>query len=175
LGAQLLRGLENDIFCQVGLVMLIGLASKNSILIVEFANELRLQGLTLIQAALQATETRFRAILMTALSTILGILPLTLAQGAGAGSRQSLGTAVVGGMLVSTLLSLFIVPVLYIVIKGIQDWIVPPPSSEAEDPELSGELAFAGAIPLLPKSDSDILHEPPLLPPHLVSKPDSEE
>ncbi len=167
LGAQLLRGLENDIFCQVGLVMLIGLASKNSILIVEFANELRLQGLTLIQAALQATETRFRAILMTALSTILGIVPLTLAQGAGAGSRQSLGTAVVGGMLVSTLLSLFIVPVLYIVIKGIQDWIVPPPSSEEFE-----DLAFAGDMALLPKSDTDFLHEPPLLPSDLDSQPE---
>ncbi len=120
LSAQWLRGLSNDIFCQVGLVMLIGLASKNSILIVEFANQLLEQGIPLVKAAVQAAETRFRAILMTALSTILGIFPLAMAVGAGAGSRRSLGTAVIGGMVVSTLLSLLVVPVLYIVIKGIQ-------------------------------------------------------
>jgi HAE1 family hydrophobic/amphiphilic exporter-1 len=141
LSAQLLRGLENDIFCQVGLVMLIGLASKNSILIVEFANQLVEQGIPIFKAAVQAAETRFRAILMTALSTILGIFPLAVAVGAGAGSRQSLGTAVIGGMFISTLLSLFVVPVLYIVIKGIQARILggspvdlahlPPP----EDPK----------------------------------------
>lgn len=162
LAAQLFRGLENDIFCQVGLVMLIGLASKNSILIVEFANQLREQGLSIRDAAVQATETRFRAILMTALSTVLGILPLALAQGAGAGSRQSLGTAVVGGMLVSTLLSLLVVPVLYMVIKGIQEWIVP--RTPAEDPDLRDEFALAGDLPLLPKSDTDFLNQPPLLP-----------
>jgi HAE1 family hydrophobic/amphiphilic exporter-1 len=120
LSAQLLRGLANDIFCQVGLVMLIGLASKNSILIVEFANQLVAQGIPLVKAAIQAAETRFRAILMTALSTILGIFPLAVASGAGAASRQSLGTAVIGGMFVSTLLSLLVVPVLYVVIKRIQ-------------------------------------------------------
>lgn len=118
--AQLLRGLTNDVFCQVGLVMLIGLASKNSILIVEFANQLVAQGIPLVKAAVQAAETRFRAILMTALSTILGIFPLAVASGAGAASRQSLGTAVIGGMFVSTMLSLLVVPVLYVVIKGIQ-------------------------------------------------------
>lgn len=118
--AQLLRGLTNDVFCQVGLVMLIGLASKNSILIVEFANQLVAQGIPLLKAATQAAETRFRAILMTALSTILGIFPLAAATGAGAASRQSLGTAVIGGMFVSTMLSLLVVPVLYVVIKGIQ-------------------------------------------------------
>jgi len=118
--AQLLRGLTNDVFCQVGLVMLIGLASKNSILIVEFANQLVAQGIPLLKAATQAAETRFRAILMTALSTILGIFPLAVASGAGAASRQSLGTAVIGGMFVSTMLSLLVVPVLYVVIKGIQ-------------------------------------------------------
>ncbi|MFQ3614553.1 MAG: efflux RND transporter permease subunit, partial [Cyanobacteriota bacterium] len=124
LSAQLLRGLSNDIFCQVGLVMLIGLASKNSILIVEFANQLVEQGIPIFKAAVQAAETRFRAILMTALSTILGIFPLAVAVGAGAGSRQSLGTAVIGGMFVSTLLSLLVVPVLYILIKGIQARII---------------------------------------------------
>ena len=115
------RGLTNDIFVQVGLVMLIGLASKNSILIVEFANQLRGRGLSIVQAAVEAAEARFRAILMTAFSFILGVFPLVIATGAGAGSRISLGTAVFGGMLVSTLLSLAIVPVLYIVIRSIEE------------------------------------------------------
>ncbi|WP_017324708.1 efflux RND transporter permease subunit [Synechococcus sp. PCC 7336] len=117
----LARGLTNDIFCQVGLVMLIGLASKNSILIVEFANQLRQQGHSIAAAALDAAEARFRAILMTAFSFILGVMPLVLASGAGAGSRRSLGTAVFGGMLVSTLLSLLVVPVLYIVIRTLEE------------------------------------------------------
>lgn len=115
--AQSVRGLPNDVYCQVGLVMLIGLASKNAILIVEFANQLREQGLSITRAAIQASEQRLRPIIMTAISTLLGIFPLVIATGAGAASRQSLGTAVFGGMVVSTVLSLFIVPVLYIVIS----------------------------------------------------------
>ncbi len=119
----MLRGLQNDVFCQVGLVMLIGLASKNAILIVEFSNQLRAEGMPLVRAAIEAAQSRFRAILMTAFSFILGILPLLLASGPGAASRQSLGTAVFGGMLVSTLLSLLVVPVLYILIRSVEDWL----------------------------------------------------
>ena len=114
--AQSLRGLENDVFCQIGLVMLIGLASKNAILIVEFANQLREQGLPITKAVTEAAQTRLRPILMTSLTFMFGILPLVIAEGAGAASRQSLGTAVFGGMIVSTLLSLYLVPVLYIVV-----------------------------------------------------------
>jgi HAE1 family hydrophobic/amphiphilic exporter-1 len=114
--AQSLRGLANDIYCQIGLVMLIGLASKNAILIVEFANQLREQKLSITKAAIEAAESRLRPILMTSLSFMLGISPMVYAKGAGAGSRQSLGTAVFGGMILSTLLSLFVVPILYIVI-----------------------------------------------------------
>jgi len=114
--AQSLRGLYNDIYCQVGLVMLVGLASKNSILIVEFANQLREQGLSITKAAVEAAQERLRPILMTAISTLLGIYPLVVATGAGSASRQSLGTAVFGGMFIATFLSLFVVPVLYIVI-----------------------------------------------------------
>ncbi|MBH8565852.1 efflux RND transporter permease subunit [Nostoc sp. CENA67] len=121
LSAQSLRGLPNDVFCQVGLVMLIGLASKNAILIVEFANQLREQGLSLTKAAVQASQERLRPILMTSLSFILGVWPLVNPVGAGAASRKSLGTAIAGGMIVSTLLSLFIVPILYIVIGRIRD------------------------------------------------------
>ncbi|MGB3291662.1 MAG: efflux RND transporter permease subunit, partial [Phormidesmis sp.] len=119
--AQTLRGLPNDIYCQIGLVMLIGLASKNSILIVEFANQLREQGYPITKAALEAAQQRMRPILMTAISTLSSIFPLVIATGAGAGSRQSLGTAVFGGMLVATFLSLFVVPILYIIIKQLTD------------------------------------------------------
>ncbi len=121
LAAQSLRGLANDVYCQVGLVMLIGLASKNSILIVEFANHLREEGLSIVKAAVEASRERLRPILMTAISTLSGIFPLAIATGAGAASRQSLGTAVFGGMLVASFLSLFIVPILYILVTGLSD------------------------------------------------------
>jgi HAE1 family hydrophobic/amphiphilic exporter-1 len=100
--------------------MLIGLASKNSILIVEFANQLRDEGLSLTKAVVQASQERLRPILMTAIATLLGTYPLMVATGAGAASRQSLGTATFGGMLVATVLTLFVVPVLYIVIGTVQ-------------------------------------------------------
>ena len=118
LSAASLRGFSSDVYCQVGMVMLIGLASKNSILIVEFANQLRTQGLPIAKAALEAAHQRLRPIIMTAISTLLGIFPLVVATGAGSASRQSLGTAVFGGMVVSTVLSLFIVPILYIIIAS---------------------------------------------------------
>ncbi|MGP0127986.1 MAG: efflux RND transporter permease subunit [cyanobacterium endosymbiont of Rhopalodia musculus] len=124
LTAQWLRGLSNDVYCQIGLVMLIGLASKNAILIVEFANRLRDQGLSIVKAAVEAAQERLRPILMTACSTLLGTFPLVVATGAGSGSRQSLGTAVFGGMLIASFLSLFLVPILYIVIKiGIEEFL----------------------------------------------------
>lgn len=134
--AQSLRGLSNDVYCQIGLVMLIGLASKNSILIVEFANQLRQEGLPIVKAAIEAAQDRLRPILMTAFSTLLGIFPLTIATGAGAASRQSLGTAVFGGMLVATFLSLFVVPVLYIVITMLSERMMhrlQPTASSEED------------------------------------------
>ncbi len=130
--ALFLRGLANDVYGQIGLVMLIGLASKNSILIVEFANQLRDQGHTVVKAAIQAAEERLRPILMTALSFIFGIFPLVVATGAGAAARRSLGTTVMGGMVVSTFLSLFVVPILYIVIGTARErWSrrQPPPSA----------------------------------------------
>jgi len=119
LGAQLLRGFANDVFCQVGLVMLIGLAAKNSILIVEFAEQLRERGLGIREAAVEAGRIRLRPILMTSFAFILGVLPLALATGAGAGARNSVGTSVAGGMLASTLLSIFFIPVLYVVIRSL--------------------------------------------------------
>ncbi len=119
LGAQLMRGLSNDIFCQVGLVMLIGLAAKNSILIVEFAEHLRKQGWPIAEAAAEAARIRLRPILMTSLTFILGVLPLALATGAGSGARNSVGTAVAGGMIASTFLSLIFIPVLYAVLRSL--------------------------------------------------------
>ncbi|MFN6474479.1 MAG: efflux RND transporter permease subunit [Nostoc sp. SerVER01] len=124
--AQSLRGFSNDVYCQIGLLMLIGLASKNGILIVEFANQLREQGLSITKAVIEASQERLRPILMTGFSTLLGIYPLAVATGAGAGSRQSLGTAVFGGMLIATFLSLFIVPILYIVIKETTERFIKP-------------------------------------------------
>lgn len=121
-----MRGFPNDVYCQIGLVMLIGLASKNAILIVEFANQLRKEGLSITKAAVEAAQERLRPILMTAFSTLLGIFPLTIATGAGAGSRQSLGTTVFGGMLIATFLSLFVVPILYIVIKNTTEYFIKP-------------------------------------------------
>jgi HAE1 family hydrophobic/amphiphilic exporter-1 len=136
--AQSMRGLQNDIYCQVGLVMLIGLASKNAILIVEFANQLRDRGLSITKAVIEASQQRLRPILMTALSTLLGIFPLAVATGAGAGSRVSLGTAVFGGMFVATLLSLFVVPVLYIVISSLRDRIFPRRRLVSPDGQVDG-------------------------------------
>ncbi|MEH2084881.1 MAG: efflux RND transporter permease subunit [Nostoc sp.] len=125
LSAQMLRGLPNDVFCQVGLVMLIGLASKNAILIVEFANQLQEQGFSITKAAVQASQERLRPILMTSFAFILGIWPLVNPEGAGAASRKSLGTAIAGGTIVSTLLTLFFVPILYIVIGKIRERLSP--------------------------------------------------
>jgi HAE1 family hydrophobic/amphiphilic exporter-1 len=130
LGAQFLRGLANDVFCQVGLVLLIGLAAKNSILIVEFAEQLRERGLTILDAAVEASRIRLRPILMTSLAFILGVLPLAFATGAGAGARNSVGTSVAGGMLASTLLSIFFIPVLYVVIRSLAPGKVRRPAAD---------------------------------------------
>jgi HAE1 family hydrophobic/amphiphilic exporter-1 len=116
--AQWSRGLENDVFCQIGLVMLVGLASKNAILIVEFAEQLRERGLPLIEAAVEAARIRLRPILMTSMAFILGVVPLVVASGAGEKGRHSVGTTVFGGMIMSTILNLFFIPVLYMIIEG---------------------------------------------------------
>jgi hydrophobic/amphiphilic exporter-1 (mainly G- bacteria), HAE1 family len=118
LGAQWMRSLQNDVFCQVGLVMLVGLASKNAILIVEFAEQLRHRGLPLVEAAVQSAAIRLRPILMTSLAFILGVVPLVIATGAGENGRHSVGTTVFGGMIMSTILNLFFIPVLYLIIEG---------------------------------------------------------
>jgi len=117
LAAQDLRDFSNDVFCQVGLIMLIGLAAKNSILIVEFAEQLRGRGMSIVDAAIESGRIRLRPIVMTSLAFILGVLPLALATGAGAGARNSVGTAVAGGMIASMFLSVVFIPVLYVMIR----------------------------------------------------------
>jgi len=118
LSAQWLRGLENDVYCQIGLVMLVGLSSKNAILIVEFAEQLRHGGMPLVEAAVEAARIRLRPILMTSFAFILGIVPLMTAHSAGQEGRHSVGTTVFGGMIMSTILNLFFIPVLYLIIEG---------------------------------------------------------
>jgi HAE1 family hydrophobic/amphiphilic exporter-1 len=115
--AQWSRGLIDDVYCQIGLVMLIGISAKNGILIVEFAEQLRARGLSIVDAALEAARIRLRPILMTSLAFILGVMPLVFAGGAGQEARHSVGTTVAGGMLAATFLNLLFIPVLYVVVK----------------------------------------------------------
>ena len=138
LGLQLMRGFANDVFCQLGLVMLVGLASKNAILIVEFAEQLREGGKSAVDAVVEAAEVRLRPILMTSIAFLLGVVPLMTASGAGAASRNSLGTAVFGGMLVSTVVNFVFIPGLYVLMQKLRgeakrpvsaDGLAPPASS----------------------------------------------
>lgn len=117
LTAVWLRGFENDIYFQIGLVTLIGLSAKNAILIVEFANKRYEAGRPLIEAAVEAARLRFRPIIMTSMAFIFGMVPLVIARGAGAASRQSIGTGVMGGMMAATFLAIFFVPLFYVVIR----------------------------------------------------------
>ncbi len=120
-----LRGQQNDVYFQIGLVTLIGLAVKNAILIVEFANERVAQGHSVVDAALDAARVRFRPIIMTSMAFILGVLPLVRATGAGAASRHSIGTGVFGGMLAATFLAIFFVPLFFVLIRRTKKAVVP--------------------------------------------------
>jgi HAE1 family hydrophobic/amphiphilic exporter-1 len=119
--ALIVRHFDNNLYTQVGLVLMIGLASKNAILIVEFARELRAEGKSIAEAAIEATQRRFRAIVMTSFSFILGVVPLLIASGAGAASQQAIGTVVFGGMLASTLIAIPFVPVFYVLMQGLSE------------------------------------------------------
>jgi HAE1 family hydrophobic/amphiphilic exporter-1 len=121
LGAIWIRQMQVDVYSQIGFVMLIGLAAKNAILIVEFAKRRREEGLSVVEAAMEAGRLRLRPILMTAFAFIFGVLPLMFATGAGAASRQSLGTAVFGGMVAATALTLIFVPVFYALIERVRE------------------------------------------------------
>ena len=154
LTAVSLRGLSNDVYCQIGLVMLIGLAAKNAILIVEFAEQLRKQGRSIADAAMEAAELRLRPILMTSFAFILGILPLAFASGAGQAGRHSIGTTIIGGMLVSTVLNLFFIPVLYVLTKTVlEKFGGAGPTSRAEtdatdvaEPLVCSDCQLGGAV-----------------------------
>ena len=134
-----LRGMQIDVYSQIGFVMLIGLAAKNAILIVEFARRRREEGLEIVEAAMEAARLRLRPILMTAFAFILGVVPLMIATGAGAASRQSIGTTVFGGMLAATILTLIFVPVFYAVIEMLRERnaSVASAASGHHDPDLA--------------------------------------
>ncbi len=144
--ALAVAGLPNDVYVQIGVVLIIALASKNAILIVEFARELRLHGRDRREAAVEASRLRFRPILMTSFAFIFGVVPLVWASGAGAASRRSMGTAVFGGMIASTALAVFVVPVFYVVVE----WVIEkrygppkqlPPTAAEPTPAPGGKAA----------------------------------
>jgi multidrug efflux pump subunit AcrB len=137
LSALWIRQMQIDVYSQIGFVMLIGLAAKNAILIVEFAKRRRAEGLTIVDAAMEAGRLRLRPILMTAFAFILGVVPLMIATGAGAASRQSIGTTVFGGMVAATLLTLIFVPVFYAVIERFRE------GRDADDQPHTHQTEFA--------------------------------
>jgi HAE1 family hydrophobic/amphiphilic exporter-1 len=138
----IIRSYENDLYTQVGLVLMIALASKNAILIVEFARDLRREGMSITEAAVEATRRRFRPIVMTSFAFILGVVPLLIAVGPGAASQRAIGTVVFGGMLSSTLLAIPFVPVFYVVMQRLSERLRKdkPPSKPGAD--ISPSKAF---------------------------------
>lgn len=129
-----LRGLENSVYMQIGLVMLIGLAAKNAILIVEFAKVRADRGMPIRQAAVEAARLRMRPILMTSLAFIVGCLPLVFATGAGAGSRNSMGTTVVGGMTLDTVFGIFVIPCLFVTVEEFTEWMLKKWRKKPDEP-----------------------------------------
>jgi multidrug efflux pump len=126
LGGVAWRGMDNNLFTQIGFVVLAGLACKNAVLIVEFAKQQHEHGLPRVAAAIEASKLRLRPIMMTSFAFILGVVPLMLASGAGAEMRQTLGTAVFAGMLGVTFFGIFLTPVFYCVLQAVSDWRAPP-------------------------------------------------
>jgi len=143
LSAVWLRGMTNDIYFQIGLVTLIGLAAKNAILIVEFANHRRAAGMPLRQAATEAARLRFRPIIMTSMAFIGGVLPLAFATGAGAASRQSIGTGVLGGMLAATFLAIFFVPLFFVTVRRVSERLRPKRGGREPYAPTDGEREYA--------------------------------
>jgi HAE1 family hydrophobic/amphiphilic exporter-1 len=121
-GALIAIGTANNLYTQIGSILLIALASKNAILIVEYARQKHAEGVEIVEAALMAARLRFRPILMTSFAFIVGVVPLVFATGAGANARRSIGIAVFSGMLASTCLALLFVPSFYVVMQRFEDW-----------------------------------------------------
>jgi HAE1 family hydrophobic/amphiphilic exporter-1 len=139
--------MDNNIYTQIGIVLIIALVSKNAILIVEFARELRMGGRGIREAAIEASRLRFRPIIMTSFAFILGVVPLVFATGAGAASRQSLGTAVFGGMITSTVLTVFFVPGFYVAIQTLIEFRNGPPKpvhSTSDKPGVGQSVVAVG-------------------------------
>ena len=133
IGACWIRGFDNNIYTQIGIVLIIALASKNAILIVEYARDLRKQGKSIYESAIEGARLRFRPILMTSFAFILGVAPLVWANGAGAAGQQALGTAVFGGMIASTFLAVFFVPVFFVVFQYIAEMLTSKKVEVADD------------------------------------------
>ena len=143
--AVAIRGMDNNIYTQIGIVLIIALASKNAILIVEFARELRAKGRSIREAAVEAARLRFRPILMTSFAFILGVFPLVRASGAGAASRRALGTAVFGGMISSTILAVFFVPTFFVVFQWLSE-LRDKPEPAGAVPGAAGEEVIPGGL-----------------------------
>jgi multidrug efflux pump subunit AcrB len=147
----LLRGMENNVYTQIALIMLIALAARNAILIVEFAKLARERGRPIVESALEGARLRLRPILMTAFAFIFGSLPLAIAAGAGAGARQSLGTAVVFGMLIATMLGIYFIPTFYVWLQRLAERRSPFREAPHEPPAGGGS---ARPMPASPRRDA---------------------
>jgi len=145
IAAIYLRGLENDLYFQIGLITLIGLAAKNAILIVEFAALRHREGLSIFDAAMEAARLRFRPILMTSLCFILGVMPLAVSTGAGAASRHSIGTGVIGGMVGATALAIIFVPLFFRLVTRQEDAVSRRHGGHPAPDELTEEAARIAA------------------------------
>jgi len=147
-----LRGLENDVYFQIGMLVLIGLGAKNAVLRVTFAVELRQQGLSIMDATIKAGEERFRPIIMTSLAFILGVLPLAIASGAGANARHSIGTGIMGGMIGEATLAMLYVPLFFYIFDRLAERRKSPEAGKGEGsappPAPAGAAAAAAAHPM---------------------------
>ena len=144
-------GLNNSIYLQISLIMLIGLLAKNGILIVEFALERRRHGLPIVQSAVEGAVARLRPILMTSFAFIFGLAPLMIATGAGAVGNKSIGTGAVGGMLIGTILGVFVIPVLFIIFQTLQEKVSGPPHLKKHDDDDPNPIdpALAKKLPVI--------------------------